>query len=585
MTKKYPLSQETTNEIERFKTEIRRLEAGERDEVHFKRFRLNNGVYGIRGVKDEHMIRIKMPFGNLTADQLEVVALVAEKYTPLKLSHVTTRQAIQIHNVKRGDVPEVLRLLNESGLTTREACGNTVRNVSCDPLAGLPTNELFDPQPYADLVYRYFLRNPICQALPRKFKIAFEGCPDSDRARIGLHDMGFRAVVKTINGKTVRGFVTTVGGGLGAIPYPAKLLEAFTPVEDLLPTAEAVIRIFDRSGERRDRNRARIKFLVAKWGIEEFKKVFLEDRRIAAATSSGKYENFKLNWPEEKPPQVEGKMLAKTDDTGFDLWVSTNAIPQKHKGFNAVYVRCYLGDLSPEQAREVASISRDFGGGYLRTTITQNILMRWIPNDALKTVYTRLKKVGCALAHAQQIADITRCPGADTCNLAITHSKGLAIDLTEKVFQNGYAKDPVFKDITIKISGCTNSCGQHHIADIGFYGNSKNFEGKKVPHYQLLLGGRTAVDTDKVKFGIRAVQIPARRVHEVVARVLDLYKADQKGEAFAVWTDRKGPDYFKKELMALTTLDKSKDDPKVFEDLGDEGQTFKLEVGPGECAA
>jgi sulfite reductase beta subunit-like hemoprotein len=262
-------------------------------------------------------------------------------------------------------------------------------------------------------------------------------------------------------------------------------------------------------------------------------------------------------------------------------------IRQKQNGFNAVYVRCYLGDATPSQARGVAQIARDFGGGRLRTTITQNLMLEWIPDAAVKTVYQRLLKAGLALPYAQQIADITRCPGADTCNLAITHSKGLAHDITEKVFSNGYAKDPVFKDIVIKISGCMNSCGQHHIADIGFYGASKNFEGKSVPHYQMLVGGRTGLKYSDGKYGERVALIPARRAHEAVKLLLDLFKADrQSGENFACWSDRKGAAFFKEKVAPLQDLESAKSqNPKIFEDLGDDGVNFKVAVGKGECAA
>lgn len=584
--KKIPLSADAKSEIERFEKEIRDLADGKLDPDDFKKFRLNNGVYGIR-MSTNHMIRIKIPYGVFTSDQLDAIALVAEKYTPTRLSHVTTRQAIQIHNIQRPDLPAVLREINESGLTSREACGNTVRNISCDQLAGIASDELFDPRPYADLLYRYLLRNPIGQNLPRKFKIAFEGCPTSDRARIGLHDMGFRAVIRRENGVERRGFETTVGGGLGAMPFPAQLLEEFTPAEDILATAEAVIRIFDRHGDRRDKNRARIKFVVAKWGIEEFRKVFLSERTIARMTSSGRIAQFKPEWQEETAPKVTGTLLQSSGVIpGYDVWASTNVIPQKQKGFNAVYVRCYLGDADPAQAREIAAIARDFGGGRIRTTITQNLLLTWIPDDALKTVYQRLQKIGMAMAHAQEIADITRCPGADTCNLAITHSKGLAHDITQKVFLNGFANDPVLKDITIKISGCMNSCGQHHIADLGFFGASKTVDGKSVPHYQFLIGGRTGLKTADIKFGERVAFIPARRIHEAVKHVLSLYKADRKGdEKFAPWTDRKGAEFFRTETARFQDLEAIKSDPKSYEDLGDEGKAFKVAVGKGECAA
>ncbi len=589
MTKKYTIPQEAQNEISRFKSSIIDLEADKLEEDSFKRFRLNNGIYGIRGKHDEHMIRIKLPFGYLDADQLEVIACIAEKYTPTKLSHVTTRQAIQLHNFKRSDIVAILTEIAEAGMTSREACGNTVRNLTSDELAGVHPDELFDINPYADLLYRYFLRNPICQNLPRKFKIAFEGCPDSDRARIGIHDLGFRATSRVVNGQTEYGFISTVGGGLGSMPFAAYLLEEFVPFDEYLATAEAIIHIFDRHGNRRDKNRARIKFVIKEWGIDEFRKRFIAEKKAVMATRTGRHENYVLNWPEEVAPESIGAIDATpVDQVAFDNWKTSNVIAQKQSGFNAVYVRCLYGDLTPEEARGAAQISREYGGGRLRTTITQNIIMRWIPDAAIKTVFNRLAKIGLAEANAQQLADITRCPGADTCNLAITHSKGLARDLTEKVFSNGLASDKELQHISIKISGCTNSCGQHHIGNIGFYGASRNVEGKQLPHYQMLLGGRTGIKHEDVQFGQRIAMIPARRISEAVKHLLSVYKNEKKsGETFIQWCDQVNKDYLIEIMQPYTEIDSLKADPStMYEDLGDVvGSQFKVSVGKGECAA
>ncbi len=582
-----PLSEAAKSEIERFEEEVELLAKGERDPDDFKVFRLENGVYGIRFSPDTHMVRIKIPYGHLSADQLDVIVGLAEKFTPTQLSHVTTRQNIQIHDVPRKDASFVLRTLNECGLTTREACGNTVRNVTCDELAGICHDEVFNPIPYADLFFRYFLRNPVCQNLPRKFKVAFEGSATSDRARINIHDLGFRAVIKEIDGKPRKGFIVTVGGGLGSIPHPAQLLEEFIPVERMLSTGEAVLRIQDRHGERKDRNRARLKFLVAKWGIEEFRKAVEHERRIAESTTSGYRANFKIEWQEtEVAPVIEGDLIDDKDTApGYEEWFKTNALPHRIKDHSAVYVRCYLGDVNPEQGRVIAQLARAFGGGSIVTSITQNLLLSCIPNRALKTVYTKLHKAEMGLAHAQYIADITRCPGADTCNLAVTHSKGLAHDVTQKVFLDGYSSDPELQAIEIKISGCTNSCGQHHIADLGFFGSSRSFNGKPVPHYTLLLGGRTGVKLEATKFGERVGIFPAKRVHEVVKHMLDLYKKDKEsGESFKAWTDRRGKDFFKQELEPYQSCEPYQNDPTIYEDIGDEGNPFAVKIGKGECA-
>ncbi len=573
-------------EIKRFEIEIANVEKGALDPDDFRKFRLENGIYGIRGAADRHMIRIKIRYGNMNALQLECIADLTEKYAPNQLAHVTTRQAIQLHEIKRTDVPTILRRLMETRLTAREACGNTVRNVSASHYAGISPKEVFDVVPYADLLSLYFLRNPVCQNMPRKFKIAFEGSLEEDYAKIGIHDLGFIAVKKTENGKEIKGFKVYVGGGLGSTPFPAQVLEEFCPVELYLPTAEAVIRLFDRNGERKDKNRARIKYLVAKWGIETFRKEFLDERRQVMMTGSGREAFWKLNLEEAKAPAL--KTPAPTQATsvppGFDEWVKSNTFEQKQKGYFAVQVRCPLGDITPEQMRKLAKISRAYCGGRLRTTIAQNILMQWVPQASLKALYAELQPAGLAMKDAGKIADITRCPGADTCQIAITHSKGLAFEMG-KVFENTVAKDPVFQDITVKISGCTNSCGQHHIANIGFHGASKNVDGRAVPHYQLMVGGYTAKDGVAV-FGKRIAQIPARKTPEAAKAILEAFKVDKgAAESFLQWAERVGAPKLKDIVAPFTTVPAFDKDPVSYEDLGDPGKPFKLEMGKGECAA
>ncbi len=569
-------------EIARFKAEAAKLESGSLDADDFRKFRLNTGVYGIRGTTERHMIRIKVRWGNLNALQLERIADVTEKYTPKKLAHVTTRQAVQIHEMLRADVPAILRTLIESGLTTREACGNTVRNVTCSHYAGIDPQEAFDVIPYADLLSLYFLRHPLGQTMPRKFKIAFEASETRDFAKVGLHDLGFVAKIK--DGK--KGFAVYVGGGLGSTPFAAQLLEEFCPAEKLLPTAEAVIRLFDRNGERKDKNRARIKYLVAKWGIETFRAEFQAERTQVLMTGSGKESFWKLNVEEYKQPVL--KTPAPTEAPavlpGFEEWKKDNTFEQKQKGFHAVNVRLPLGDINPTQMRVLAKISRAFCAGRMRTAITQNITLHWIPAASLKALYAQLSQAGLAARGAETIADITRCPGADTCQIAITHSKGLAFEIG-KIFDNGYGTDPVFRAITIKISGCTNSCGQHHIANIGFHGASKNVDGRAVPHYQLMVGGYTAPNGG-IAFGKRIAQIPAKRCPDATKAILDAYKKEKgAAETFLEWFDRVGVTKLKEIVNPFTTIPAFDQDPKMYEDLGDEGKAFKVEMGKGECAA
>lgn len=581
-------------EISRFEEEILRLEQQRMDPDDFKKFRLENGVYGIRGTMDEHMVRIKIRFGALTADQLEAIAGVVEKYAIPKVAHITTRQAVQMHKVKRGNVPTVLKMLSEAGLTTREACGNTVRNVSASPLSGIDPEEIFDVTPYADAVSRYFLRHPVCQNLPRKFKIAFEGSP-VDRARVPIHDFGAVARIREVNGKKERGFRTFVGGGLGTVPFAAHELEPFTPEELLIPTIEAVLRLFDRHGERKNRNTARLKFLIKKWGFEKFKEEFELERRATLMTSPGRGQ-WKIDAYEQLPPPrpqsiPKGLPVAGLSaeglvaDENFKRWSRTNVLKQKQPGYVAVTVRCPLGDIGVKEMRGVAQVARQFSGGRIRTVIEQNLLIPWVPEEALPAVYQALAALGIAYTDAGSLADITRCPGADTCQLAITHSRGLAGTLSE-IFSNGgkeFLEDEAMKNLTLKISGCPNSCGQHHIADLGFHGAATQINGHTVPAYVVMVGGRT--EEGVAEFGQRLGMVPAKRIQEAAKHLLTLYQHEHQGkETFRAWVNRVGVERLKKEIDPFRTLPPFEKEKEMYEDLGSVGE-FKVEVGKGECAA
>jgi len=582
---KHPLGPEQTAEVKQFEDYISQLESGALDTDDFRKFRLNNGIYGIRNTTDEHMVRIKLKWGHMTADQLDAMADIAERFATPKCAHVTTRQAIQMHHIKRRDVPALIRAIAECGLTTREACGNTVRNVTASHYAGIDPLEVFDVRPYAQAAADYFLRNPISQSLPRKFKIAFEGSP-VDHARICIHDFGAVAKVRTVNGKQERGFQCYVGGGLGATPNSAILIEEFTPEDLVIPTIEACVRIHDRYGNRKDKAKARIKFVLKEWGPERMRATVLEERKTAVLTRSGRTPSFKVNtagW-EEQPPKVDlPASIAEPTDRGYQRWKATNVHKQKQAGHVTVLVRCLLGDIYVPQMHDLATIARKYCGGRMRTAITQNIVLQWVPEKALPLVYAELQKAGLAEANAERVADITRCPGADTCQIAITHSKGLASALTP-IFGAGNeiteAED--LQDIKIKISGCFNSCGQHHIADIGFYGSSVTVEGQDVPHYVLLLGGYT--QEGLAKFGKATVKVPARRAPEAAKALLEFYRKNhQPNEIFRAFVERMGTPKFKEILEPYTTINMN--DPKKFEDLGAEGVAFKMEMGKGECAA
>jgi len=584
-SKKQPVAPEHQAEIFRFKDMIRDLESGALDTEDFRKFRLNNGIYGIRGTTDEHMIRIKLKWGNFNADQLDAVAKMVEDFAQPKSAHVTTRQAIQLHHIKRKDVPALLQQVADCGLTSREGCGNTVRNVTASPYAGIDPLEVFDVRPYAQRVADYFLRNPISQNLPRKFKIAFEGSP-VDHARVCINDFGAVAKVKTINGKEVRGFQCYVGGGLGATPNSALLIEDFTPEDLLIPTIEACVHIHDRYGNRKDKAKARIKFVLKEWGPERMRETVISERKTIMLTRPGTMDDYKVNtqgWDDPAPVVNLPADVPVPTDRNYQRWRITNVLKQKQAGYFTVTVRCLLGDITIPQMRDLANLSRKYCGGRLRSAITQNLVMQWVPEKALPLVYADLIKAGLAEPNAERIADITRCPGADTCQIAITHSKGLASAITP-LFKTGEALTEAeeLQDIKIKISGCFNSCGQHHIADIGFYGSSVVIDGHEIPHYVMLLGGYT--QEGLAKFGRMTAKVPARRGPDAVRALLEHYRKNrQPNEIFRAYVERIGIPAIKEVLAPFTTVDQN--DPKKYEDLGAEGVAFKMEMGKGECAA
>ncbi|HYL99706.1 MAG TPA: nitrite/sulfite reductase [Blastocatellia bacterium] len=582
------LSPEARAEIQYFKEEIEKLESGERDPDAFKRFRLENGVYGIRNNPDLHMVRTKNRFGRITPEQLETLAEIGDHYTPNRLAHITTRQDIQFHYVGRHDLPEVLAKINLCGLTTREACGNTVRNVTACPYAGVSPTELFDVTPYADAVSSYFLRNPINQNLPRKFKFAFEGCPE-DHARTPIHDIGAVAAVRETNGIPERGFKLYIAGGLGAQPRSAELLEEFTPADLLIPTCEATIRVFDRHGERRPekvhRMRARMKFVAREWGIEKLRKAILSEREFVVATRSGR-SDYHIDPVEEQAPEIHvPSRLPVLSSHSFEYrqWSQTNVLKQKQFGSFTVIVRCPMGDITTDGMRAVARIARRWCGGRMRCTITQNIALRWVPEAALPWVYEDLAEAGLAHPDANRIADVTRCPGADTCQIALTHSRGLA-EAVADILAARFSDVPEVFDISVKISGCMNSCGQHHIADIGFYGASSEVDGSPVPQYVILLGGRTSIGL--AEFGKPVARTPARRAPEALERVLEVYLEERnEGESFRDCLDRVGLRVFKEALLSLSGMAPYDIDPALYRDLGKENEVFSAEVGAGECAS
>lgn len=531
------MDSEPMAEIRRFAELIERRRRGEIDEEDFRRFRLQHGVYGVRGQTDVQMVRVKIPYGALTAAQLERLGDIAERFAP-GIGHITTRQDVQFHWVRLESVPEVLRLLAEVGLTTREACGNVVRNVTACPLAGVCRTEAFDVTPYAAALARHLLRNPICQALPRKFKIAFSGCA-TDCAVAGIHDIGAVATIQEENGSSRPGFRLYVGGGLGPVPRAAQLLEPFTPAEDLILTATAIVRVFDRLGNRQNRMRARMKFLIEELGIEAFRRLVFEERRTLWAS-----------WPSGSPstPEVRERVslsaassseLASPAPPGFETWRRTNVMAQRQAGFYAAYVTVPGGDLTAAQFRALAALLRHFPGVELRTVITQDLVLRWVSEAWLPALYAKLAEADLGRPGAHGIGDVVGCPGADTCNLAVTYSHRLALELTRQLAERpDVALADDLRDVTIKISGCPNSCGQHHIATIGLYGAARKVGERQVPFYQLLLGGRT--HNGEVTFARPIMRIPARQVPEAIFRLVDAYRSERRdGESFVDWLERK----------------------------------------------
>jgi sulfite reductase beta subunit-like hemoprotein len=523
-------------EVNRVAEEIRRYKSGELDEETFRKFRLENGVYGIRFQKDIQMIRVKVPYGLLTAEQMERLGEVADIFAN-GIGHVTTRQDFQFHWVPLEVVPELLRRINEVGLTTREACGNTVRNVTACPIAGVSPDEIFNITPYADTIVRYFLRNPLNQNLPRKFKIALEGC-QTDHAATGMHDIGILADREIVNGKELKGFKIYVGGGLGPPPFAAQLLEEFTPADQLLVTCEAILRVFDRLGERGNPARARIKFVIMRLGMAEFRKIVLKERIAVYATRAGDRLWKIREFEEEPPPSFPTPSDRVESSPEFERWRRTNVFNQRQKGFYYVYVTLPAGDITTQQFYALASMARKYSGGILVTTRTQNLVFKWIREDLLYDFYVDLNAAGLATYGANRILSVVGCPGADTCNLAITHSHRLALELHRRLKEMPeivMAED--LKDISIKVSGCPNACGQHHIADIGFYGSANRVDGKMAPYYTLLLGG--GIGPGKAIFGTPVAKVPAKNVPDVVLRLIQLYRENRKdGESFSEWVKR-----------------------------------------------
>ncbi len=582
-----PIPPAIAEEIETFEAEAMKTLAGDVPSDLFKPFRLQYGIYGQRqpGVQ---MVRIKIPFGGISSNQFRRVAEIADRYAT-GVSHVTTRQDIQLHFVELKHVPTIMRALAEVGLTTREACANTVRNVTACHLAGVCKGEVFDVTPYAKTVAYHLLRNPLNQSLPRKFKIAFSGCKH-DCALTPIHDIGLLAA-KQADGAI--GFRMVVGGGLGSAPRVAQLLREFTPMDELIPSIEAVIKVFDTLGNRKNRNKARMKFVIEKLGFDEFKRRW-EAAYAAMGYALPKHSPLSLLQHADEPAQLlmpsrpaaangqgngNGRHAAG-DETPYQMWKRTNVVTQKQPGYATAAIKLFMGDITAEQMLFVADLAERYSNGNLRTTINQNVVIRWIPEGVIADLYDELASRGLADPGAELVEDIIACPGTDTCGLGITSSKGLARALAE-VFPAGRVPDDLH-DVNVKISGCHNSCAQHHISTIDLHGVGKRLGQHVAPHYELHLGGSV---NGTAKIGQMIVKLPAKAVPAALTHLIEVYRRErQPNEGLPAFITRAGKNHLKDELIPYTIVPSYEEDPTFYYDWEGEEEFILEDLGPGECA-
>ncbi len=579
----------TAADIAKFEQQLERYLAGDLDDDVFRVFRLNNGIYGQRQGGHNQMVRIKAPGGVITAAQLDRMADVADTYSR-GWGHLTTRQNMQFHYVQLERVPDVMRDLASVGLTTREACGDTVRNVQGCHLAGACPFEILDITPWAEAAFQHFLRNPIAQRMPRKFKINFSGC-STDCGQAMFNDVGVIAATRTRDDGTLEaGFRVYIAGGLGANPHPALALEEFTAREDLLPTIESVLRVFDQAGNRDNKLRARLKWLVDTLGFEELQRRVFKVRHLLLASST---------WPGGIPAEVEkmgdapagvaaeaaatpmgqGTPVALRRAGAYERWEDANVVRGVANGTVSAFAHAHLGDVTSVQLRGLASAQRELGAE-VRITNRQNFVFRGLSERQLETLFARLDAIGMTNPGAELVRDVVACPGADTCNLAVTQSRGLADAIAVRLEEEGLAE---VGGLRINISGCTNSCGQHHIADIGFNGAERRAHGKSAPGYQMLLGGY--VGEEKIEFGEKAMRLPAKSAPEAVVRIVRRFNDErQAGETFRGWIDRNGGSKaIGTTLKELDVFPKPDENPDFYVDYGEAGP-YVAEIGESECA-
>jgi sulfite reductase (ferredoxin) len=598
-------------EIDVFERQLQLRRAGKIEEKLFAETRLRRGAYGQRydngkrhdGVREQQlafpsgeltkgpetawdapgMVRIKIPFGAISAQQLEVMAECAEEYSD-DILHVTTRQDIQLHFVHIDDTPDMFRRLAAVGITTKEACGNSVRNVTACPEAGVCSTEAFDVTPYAKAITYFLLGHPDTQDFGRKFKIAFSGCADEACGLAKMHDIGLVARTRTNDaGQLERGFEFYIGGGLGAVPSQGKLLDAFVTEDELLPLSQAVCRVFARHGEKKNRARARLKFLVKKLGLETFRTMVFEER--AKIPHDDRWTAYKADLaPFDGPKKPPTTYLRKAGgDVELDRWVTANVRPQRQSGYSLVHITMPLGDFTADQARGIADIMREYTGDAARLTVEQNLLLRWVTASDVPAVYAKLRELGLAQPGAGSIVDVTACPGTDTCKLGISASRGLAGELRTRLATRAIEADEALGQLRIKVSGCFNSCGQHHVADLGFLGVGRNVGGRRVPHFQVVVGGKWRDNAGA--FGLAIGAVPSKRIPEVVDRMTERYAKEREGGAsFSEWVAKIGKKEVRAMIADLMDVPDYADAPDLYRDWADPREYSISDVGTGECA-
>lgn len=600
------LPQPLAAEVDKFDSEVALKKHGKIDDKIFAETRLRRGSYGQRYDNGQRhdgketqklqypsdntkgpgtmwdapgMQRIKIPYGGLNAAQLETLAELAEEYSD-GIAHITTRQDVQLHFIHIEDTPTIMRRLAPVGITSREACGNSLRNVTGCPIAGVCRTEAFDVTPYAHALAWHLIGHPDTQQFGRKFKVSFSGCAEEACALAHIHDIGL--VAKIQDGK--RGFAFNVGGGLGTVPQQAKLMADFVPEEELLPLTQAICRVFARLGEKKNRNTARLKFVIQKIGLPEFTRLAFEERKILNPEPRWtEYLQDVAAYREEpgKPPAL--LQISGPADLDFDRWRRTNVYQQKQSGHVTVTITLPLGDITSDQLRVVADIARRYTRETVRSTVEQNIVLRWVSEADLPKLYADLKGAELAQPGAGTIVDVVSCPGTDTCKLGISSSRGLAGELRSRLLAKGYELDEAIRGLHIKISGCFNSCGQHHVADLGFYGMNRVKNGYTVPHFQVVLGGKW--EENGGAYGLAIGALPSKNIPETVDRITSRYLAERQGdESFHNYAKRIGKAALKAMIDDLAYVPPHEADASYYVDWSDAREYTIGDIGIGECA-